>query len=188
MRVMFLSAAVLASTSAAAFEVDLGVEGGAAVAFSQNVTGSELSGTAGLLLQLRWPVGPLETAIWVDAGLPYSIGTATDGSNVVHTASYFPDDLGLRLGLRFSRVRPYVGALVEADAQVGSGFASTSFIALGGDAGFDVVVGSFRIGLELRAAWSVTALTSCDFCDASIVTFAGRATVLRGLLSVRYVL
>jgi len=180
-------ALLLAPASASAFEVGLGVEGVGTLMEAPNLSSAQISGGAGLLLEERWDVAPLEWTLWQDVQFPYDVGF---GSGSIG-ASFLPDDLGLRLGFHAGSTRPYLGALIDASFPTSGG--GTTFVGLGADLGLDIPVGAFRFGVEARAFWNVTAyddengLLVCGPSGGCGATPSpSTATVAQLLLSVRY--
>jgi hypothetical protein len=179
-------ALLLAPASASAFEVGLGVEGVGTLMDAPNLSSAQISGGAGLLLEERWDVAPLEWTLWQDVQLPYDVGFGFGSSS----ASFLPDDLGLRLGFHAGSTRPYLGVLIDASFPTSGG--GTTFVGLGADLGLDIPVGAFRFGIEARAFWNVTAYDDenghlpCNSFGCGATPSSGPATVAQVLLSVRY--
>ncbi len=177
---------LLAPAPALAMEWGLGLEGAGTLGISKNLPSSSsmaTSGGAGLILEERFSIALVDLSVWEDVQMPYTLNVAQSATGSVTSAQYIPVDLGLRLGLGFPVLHPYLGVL--GNYSVGDSSAATSFWGVGGDLGLDVAVLFLRFGLELRALWSVSGVSNVGQALAAATAALG-ALVLQGLLSARF--
>ena len=180
--------AVLASAALAlalaprafAFDFGVGVEGAASATGVRGLPlGSSAAGNlgVGLMLEQRFNLDVVELELWEDGQTPVPLQTGGD-----YAASYVPLDLGFRLGLGFSPLRPYVGVLVNdlhltQKPSNGANINSDIFGA-GGDLGCDLVLWLLRIGIEVRGYETLTSIAQGGAAPQG-------GFVLQGLLSAR---
>lgn len=169
------------ASRAQAFDFGVGVEGAAT---ATGVRGLPItSSTAGdlglgLMLEERFDLEVVELDLWEDGQTPVPLQTGG-----AYAASYIPLDVGLRVGLGFSLLRPYVGVLVN-DLHLtqrpsdGAGV-NSNLLGAGGDIGCDLVILMLRIGVELRGFETLTPLASAPGAAPP------GGYVIQGLLSAR---
>ncbi len=181
LRVILPAVAILCASSAQA--IGVGLEGGATATFSSFASGysgpSTAGGaTAGLIVDEEYTFLLLFMDFWADVQTP-TLRFQTGG---VDSAQYLPVDLGVRAGLNFAVLHPYVGLLGQMAVEIndGGGPSPTSpLFGVGADVGLDVAVWVFRFGVELRGV---------DVLSPIIATSAGQpsgAYELQGLGSAR---
>jgi hypothetical protein len=156
LKAIVLTALVL-SRPAVAFAFDIGVEGGAVMTFAH---GSSPLGQAsfGLVLEHVFEIEPsLRLTPWIDAQIPLDLSIPLFGS-----ASYWPIDAGLRVGIPLGALVPYAGfvgqllILHACDCDIEP---AQTIWALGMDLGIDWSILFLRAGFEARYLTTVSHLT-----------------------------
>jgi hypothetical protein len=148
---LVLSALVLVA-SLPALALGVGVEVGATGVQSNGVGESALWGpTGGIVLDQRVPLLPIFLDPWLDVQAPLQLDDAAPNS------LFLAIDLGLKLGIALGPIEPYVGALGQLVVLMNPGEEENSrddvFGGFGGNVGVDLVLTSFRVGVEARGVF-----------------------------------
>ncbi|HUB07396.1 MAG TPA: hypothetical protein VMB50_10355 [Myxococcales bacterium] len=186
-------AVVCSSTSALAIDWGIGLEGAGTLSLARSLPSGNAMSTsagAGIILEERLSLAIIELTLWEDAQLPYTLNISTSDLGGATSAQFIPIDAGLRLGFALGIVRPYLGILgnyniANSEQASGGSYGAQNFWGLGGDLGLDIAVIFLRFGLDLRAFWSVSDVTT-GAPDLPGITTTGGGLMLQGLLSARF--
>jgi len=147
---------------ARAFAFGIGIEGGVTGTYANGLSsGSNAAGgaTLGLIVEDEFDLPLIFLDVWADGQL----NTLRFQTGGVSPAEYLPFDLGLRVGLGFALLHPYVGLFGQMAFPTSDGGGpslSSPLFGVGGDLGLDIAVFIFRFGVELRGVDILSSIPS----------------------------